>query len=373
MKQKAYDDCCRRSASDPGIEFCPVCGQQLLRCLAYADCAGLVNQSGACDECVKPILLMASGAGVQTKKGERVSISLVLRNGSNVRPILVKRIARLDDTSEVPLRLTWQQIEPGGDRHFNLDTPPLEVGGSYTFTAMVVVSIVYDGIEESYAYQGSVLLRTVSEDAQNVSTTITVLGNIEGTGHLLNANAKGNMQTGAAGAEQLTQVPLQRGDSYELDNGFRGYTQEKFRVPRNVNLAFAGFSTDDAPQSARILASRGRFKVGRNSRTFSDPNDLCLRAYKSSGEYDEPATNAISRHHFDLIVANDRMYAQALAGSGIRVNNDVIPTGELVLLRPGDKLVPIPDHPEKVALQFTFSRKLNAVDRVTVLRTPTIK
>ena len=85
---------------------------------------------------------MASGAGVQSKKGERVSISLILRNGSTraVRSS-VKRIARLDDTSEVPLRLTWQQIEPGGDRHFNLDTPPLEVGGSYTFTAMVVISI----------------------------------------------------------------------------------------------------------------------------------------------------------------------------------------------------------------------------------------
>jgi hypothetical protein len=140
-----------------------------------------------------------------------------------------------------------------------------------------------------------------------------------------------------------------------------------------VALAFNGFTPKDAPLSGRILAARGRLTVGRNSQRAKQPNDLCIRVYKNNGDIDEPATMAISEHHFDVIVANDRLYIQSHARSGIKVNTELLNSGETLELKSGDRLVALPERPDALALQFTFSRKHNAVERVTVTRTPATK
>ena len=177
-----------------------------------------------------------------------------------------------------------------------------------------------------------------------------------------------------AAAEQLTQVPLQRGDSYELDNGIRGYQQEKLRIPRNVSLAFIGFNAQDAPRerahSGGARTVQGRAELAHVQRS---ERPVPARVRRSSGECDEPATIAISRHHFDLVVANDRMYAQALADSGIGVNNDVIAVRRAGAAAAGRQARADSRSPGEAGAAVHVRRKLNAVDRITVLRTPTIK
>jgi hypothetical protein len=155
----------------------------------------------------------------------------------------------------------------------------------------------------------------------------------------------------------------------------RGYQAEHARIPRNVQLAFSGFKSTDIPPNGDSLAQRGRLVCGRNSRTTgSGATDVCLRAYNTStGEYDEPATMALSRRHFDVIVANDRMYVQALAASGIEVNGEALATNGLAEIKTGDKLVPIPGHPEKLTLQLAFAKSRSSIDRITLSRTPAVK
>ncbi len=380
MDWRPYGPCCQRHAADTDAVFCPECGHPYLRCLAFEECKGLVEPMKECAACVKPVLLIGAGAMVQSKKGDRISVPLILRNGSTAgRPIWVTRIARLDDASDVPLRLTWEQIEAGAERRFSLDTPPLADGGSYTFRVMLVVSSQYRGIDESYAFEAGISLSASSQDSQNVTTNITVAGNVEGTGHLF--SAQGAMKSGQASGDpaERAELPLQRAERYELDNGVRGYKTDHLRVPRNVDLTFTGFKPADVPPNGETLALRGRMICGRNSRTpdpsaQATPSDVCLRAYDSrTGSIDEPATLAISRHHFDVVVANDRLYVQAKAPGGIELNGELVPSGTVAELRPGDRLVPIPGRPEKLALQVAFVKSRNSVEKINLTRTPGTK
>lgn len=102
------------------------------------------------------------------------------------------------------------------------------------------------------------------------------------------------------------------------------------------------------------------------------PNDVCLRVYDAQGGVDEPGTMAISRHHFDLLVLNDRLCVHTRSTRGLELNGKTLESGEVAVLAPGDRLVPIPGRPDKLVLEFDFSSSFGWVDRVDVSRTPVV-
>jgi hypothetical protein len=119
----------------------------------------------------------------------------------------------------------------------------------------------------------------------------------------------------------------------------------------------------------------GRLAFGRNSRSpdpasNAAPNDVSLRVYDRKGQVDEPATRAVSRHHFDLVLVNDRLCVHTRTTHGMEVGTTPLASGAVVPLKSGDRLVPIPGRPEKLTLQVSFTSSIGSVDRVTISRTP---
>jgi hypothetical protein len=115
---------------------------------------------------------------------------------------------------------------------------------------------------------------------------------------------------------------------------------------------------------------------GRNSRTAdvtanAVPNDVCLRAFDARTKaVDEPATMAISRHHFELVVVNDRLCVHARATGGMQVNAKDLAPGEVMPIVPGDRIVPIPGHGDKLTLRVGFTTAIGVVERIDVSRVP---
>lgn len=381
MDWKPYGPCCHRCSADAEAGFCPECGHALLRCMAFSECRGLVQPTGACSVCVAPRLMIDAGAVVQSKAGERVSVPLILGNTSPTsRPIWVKRIVKWDGHVEEPLALTWEQIESGAERHFTLDTPPLAEGGTYTLRLIIVVASRYKGLEEEYAFSARTTLTVSSHDAQHVVQNINFAGAQFQTGGLVNTQLNTRPSGGPAvvASTDRTLLVLERAEKYELDQGIRGYRKENLRVPRHVQFAFRGFRASDAPPSGATLLAGGRLVCGRNSRNPNPaanamPSDLCLRAYDARGTaVDEPATLAISRHHFDFVVLNDRLCVQARTTRGMDLNGAPMSPGAVAVLVPGDRLVPIPGRPDKLTLQVGFASSIGTVDRIDITRTPAV-
>lgn len=386
MNWQPYKECCvpfaASVASDVG--YCGTCGHVLMRCVAFAECASLVTPTQPCPSCVAPVLMIDSGAVITAKAGERMSVPLLLRNTSTSgRTLWLKRIAKRDGMAEEQITLPWDQLDAfTKPRPISLDTPPMVDGGTYTLNVILVLATRYKSIEEEYTFAAAVSIKVATSDAGPQSVSVTVSGASEGTaaGHNVIANIRADRaaEMAAAALENQKILPLERAERYELEQGIRGYRNLGLRVLRHVEFAFSGFSADETPPASAALVPRGRILFGRNSRTPDPsakayPNDVCLRAYEAkTKKVDEPATMAISRHHFEFVVVNDRLCVHATATGGMQVNAADLTSGQVFPIVPGDRIIPIPGRGDKLTLRVGFTNTIRVVDRIDVSRTPAV-
>jgi hypothetical protein len=385
MEWVPYKACCFSAASSLDLEvgFCPECGHPLMRCAGFSDCRKLVAPGLSCPGCLAPQLLIDAGAVVSAKAGDRMSVPLILTNQSSAgRPLWVKRISRVDGRSEEQLSIPWEQVDAGGERRFWLDAALAE-GGTYTLNVRLVVAARYKNVEEEFAYAAGISVEAARQEHGDRVNVVNI-----GTGDVTGAGAIGHtidgvISIGAGAARSTTAlvdkkyVPLERAERYELEQGIRGYRKEGLRVLRNVDVSFSGFGADDTPPASPALLPRGRLLFGRNSRPpvpeNVTANDVRLLAFDPrTKKVDEPATMAISRHHFDFVVVNDRLAVQVKAASGMQVNGETLTAGQVFPLAHGDRLVPIPGRADKLTLRVGFTNGIGVVNRIDVSRTPPV-
>lgn len=379
MEWPPYKPCCHRYAAETNVAFCPECGHAFLRCMAFAECRSLVAPAQACPVCVAPVLMIDAGAVVQSKTGERLSVPLILRNNSTGgRSIFVKQILKLDGQVNQPVALTWEAIDAQSERHFTIETPPKEEGGTHALRLLFVIASRYRGLEETYAFTGGTTISVSGQESQQIVQNINLAGAQFQTGGMVHTalNTKDRTSSSPTGLADRQPLPLERAEKFELEQGIRGYHDKGLRVPRNVEFRFTSFRPADVPPDGSTMLLNGRFTVGRNSRNpdpgaNAAPNDVCLRVYHAqTGEIDEPATLAISRHHFDFVVVNDRLCVHARTTHGMELAGAELPSGSVSPIRPGERLVPIPGRPDKVSLHVTFASSIGSVDRITISRNP---
>jgi hypothetical protein len=372
MDWKPYGACCLTAAADRDAVFCSDCRHPLLRCGAFTECGGLVEPTGHCGRCVAPALLISNDTPLKSKRGDRLSIPFVFRNASMAgRSLWVKRVLQWDGDATEPVALAFDKVGAGEERSFHVETEPLDASGQRTIRLMLVLATRVRGVEEAYAFKADVHIAVANQDTQQGNTYVQI-----GTGAMMHRVGE-QAAAAAAPAGGPVSVTLERAERYELESGIRGDRAAGLRVPRDVPFTFEGFREGDRPAPQSTLVAEGRFSCGRSRRgPAAEPggivNDVCLRAFTRSGEIDEPATMAISRHHFDLVVVNDRLCVQAATTKGLQVAGQLVGAGEIVPLATGDQIVPIPDHPEKLTLRVLFTNVLDTVAKVTVVRTPAV-
>lgn len=383
MEWKPYGPCCQRYAGDEEAAFCPECGHAYMRCMAFSECRSLVSPGQACPVCVAPELIMEAGAVVQSRTGERVAVPFVLHNRSPNRPLWVKQIFRLDGPASEAVPITWEQVEPGTERRFDVEVPPIAEGGQHVLRLLLLVSSRNRSLEETYAYTGATTLTVEAAEAQQVIQNINLTGAQFQTGGMVHTtlNTKDRQASTATATRDRSSLPLERAERYELANGFRGYASgssgEGFRVFRSADVLASGFSADDIPPDGASLSASGKMSCGRNSRVPNPsinaaPMDLSLRVYQRDGQVNSQATLALSRHHFDLVNLNDRLYLHVRSSNGVELNGALQASGALAVLASGDRVVPIPGRPDLLTLTFGFASAIGSVNRITINRIPAV-
>jgi hypothetical protein len=79
---------------------------------------------------------------------------------------------------------------------------------------------------------------------------------------------------------------------------------------------------------------------------------------------------AISRHHFELVVVNDRLCVHAMATGGMQVNAAELKPGHVCPVSPGDRIIPIPGRGDKLTLRVGFTTANRVVERIDLSRAP---
>ena len=374
MAWSPYKACCLESARDPDYALCGECGHVLLRCMAFEDCQTLVDPKGHCPACVMPELTLDRGALPSARAGDRLALTFLFANRSRAqRALRCEAVEAFVDEAQVPVTLAWAEVEAGTERRFTVGAPALEQGGRHALRLLLVLSSRFKGREESYMFE-SLGQIAVARDSDTAAPQITISGNVSGGGLINIAGLAG--PAGAAGAEPPVALPslLQRADAAEAARGLRGYGPRGGRIPRDAGFVFAGFRALDRPPDQAVIGPRGLLSCGRAARKFDavenpQPSDLALRLYKGDGAtLDEEATRALSRHHFDLFIANGRLHLQVRSGNGLDINGARLATGAIRSLADGDIVAPLPGQPARMALHVSFSGHHDEIDTVQVAR-----
>jgi hypothetical protein len=382
MEWRPYGACCYRGALQTDSAFCPECGRTLLRCMAFSECFSLIAPTQPCPVCIAPELAIDKGAITQSKIGERLSIPLVLRNASKVeRAIFVTAIVKAEGKAYEPLALPWEHVEPQSERRFTVETAPLAQGGTHAVGIIATLASRYKGREERYAYAGRVSIVVESPDQQQIVQNINLAGAQFETGGLVHAPVSSRPVGGTSPSVLRVReaIPFERAERYEIEQGIRGYGETGVRVPRDVSFTFSGFLPADHPGDGVAVGMGGALSCGRNSRRFDAqtnpfPNDLCLRIHdQRTGAIDEDATRSLSRHQFDFLVLNDRLCVQVRSSGGLEHNGRKLATGEVRVLRDGDRLAPLPGRAEKLELVVRFRSSVGSAEAIEIAREPRMR
>ncbi|MBN9063288.1 MAG: hypothetical protein J0H41_12695 [Rhizobiales bacterium] len=377
MAWRPYASCCHREALSTDSAFCPECGRTLIRCMAFSECFSLVAPMQHCPVCIAPELAIEKGAMLQSRVGERLSIPLVLRNVSTVeRPIWVTGIVKAESGAHEPIELTWERLDAKGERGFTLTTAPFAQAGAQSIGVIATIASRHKGREERYAFAGVVPV-VVEAPEQQVVQNINLSGAQFATGGMVHAPVSGRAASTAPIATRDRQaIHFERAERYELERGVRGYADMNARAPRDVSFSFTGFAEGEAPPDGRQVGVSGALSCGRNGRMFDAeknpfPNDLCLRARDPrTGAVDEDATRALSRHHFDFLVLNDRLHVQTRSNGGLELNGRRLASGDVEVVRNGDRIAPLPGHGDKLTLTVSLRSSVGVIEAVQIAREP---
>lgn len=365
---------------NPAAGFCGNCQTPLLRCQSFQDCRQLLEPFQPCSVCLSPELIIEPGAVVSAHVGDRLAIPLAVRNqtGSVPRAIRLLRVLKRERDQElIEMPLDWEMIDAGAEREFYLEAGPFDAGGTGKVDVLLEVATrSKEGFQEAFVFGGTLLFNVSHDRLQQVVQNINLSGAHFETGGLVKTDLSTAIpESNTVKTEQRQVVTLQRLEHPEQALGTRGYANRGQRISRAVNFHFSGFPSEDAPAYNVGMGARGYLAFGRAERIIDSelnpfPMDVTLRCYTRSGELDSDCSMRISRHHFDVLVLNDRLTLFVRSGKGVLLNEVLHQSNSLIPVSDGDRVMPLDDHPEAIRLCFKFANSLHGVvESVQITRT----
>jgi hypothetical protein len=350
-----------------------VCGKPLLRCMAFEECGGLVDDVGLCTICVSPHVQLTPGAMMNAPIGGEVVLPFDLANLSAVgRPLFVtglwSREGREDWRAE---RLDWERLDAGARGAASVTAAKIERAGTHRIDIMVSVATRWRWRQEDWAFATSVLLTVNDDDGKAGGPVVQISGENIGHGNLINISGQvgGDVREDSRITKAID-LPMQRLDIAERHLGLRGM-DGNLRVPRNTPVIFAGFAKGDHPQSGKPIATaNGLVAFGRARTRGEGAGDVRLVAPGADGFVDEDLSRLISRRHFELCIENDRLVLRVTGSNGVRVNDKAYGPDKTVSLKDGDRIAPIVGDSDRLAIDVRFSCELNRVSAITLTRSP---
>jgi hypothetical protein len=366
-------ECCYRSiAADASGLFCAECGQPLARCMAFAECGGLVGDDALCHVCVNPHLQIIPGATMNAPVGGSVALPFDLYNGSRVdRPLLVTGLWSREKGDWRQERLGWEQLDPGARAPASVTAREFDRAGLHEVEIMWTVATRWRARQEDFAFSTRVLL-TIADEKSAAGAVVQISSENEMNGNVIQITD--NSGRGARDEGKVISaidMNIQRLDREERRLGLRGMAGD-LRVPRSATFDFAGFAPGETPPAGLPILSQDATLVFGRARTRQEDGegDVRLLVRHPDGSVDEEASQMISRRHFEIYVENDQLVLRVSGSNGLRVNGTAYGADKLVELDDGDVIAPLVKLPDALALTVRFAREFESVSAITLARTP---
>lgn len=364
--------CCRASAlEDANATFCIECGEALLRCMAFEECGGIVDETGLCPVCVRPQLQLVPGATMKASVGGSVAVPFELVNGSGVdRPLFIKRLWSREKGEFREERLGWERLLPGERKIATATARELDLHGLHEIEIMCEVATQWLTREEHFAFSTRVLLE-VADKSADAGTTIQISSENQMNGNVIQiTNPDAAAKPGDRIVERLD-MNLDRLDRLEREMGIRGIDGADVML-RSARFRFIGFAPDQLVANDKpIVTADAMLHFGRaDLRGAGGRIDARLLLQGADSAVDKDSSARISREHFDLYVENARPILRVASQFGLRVNGNAFGQDKLVQLADGDVIAPLVKDAGDITITVRFRREQNRISAVELMRSP---
>lgn len=365
--------CCMATALEDGsATFCMECGKPLLRCMAFQECGGIVDDTGLCPVCVRPHLQITPGATMKAPVGGSVAVPFELVNASGIdRPLFIKGLWSRESGEWREERLGWEKLLRAERAAASVTARELSSPGLHEIEIMFAVSTQWRTRQEQFAFSTRVQLEIPAE-ARDSAPTIEISSKNQMNGNIIQLQEREKRPDDEGRVLEVIDMRIRRLDREECELGLRR-NEDGSGVPRSALFEFFGFSAERAPAGAApILNPDSMIVFGRAPlRSKGGETDVrLLIADDGSGQVDEVLSRQISRRHFEIYIENERPILRVAASNGLRINGKAFGPDKTVLLSDGDRICPLVDDPEKVSLEVRFRRELDRIAGLRVTRSP---
>ncbi len=365
----AQNSCCLASAlQEDDATFCMECGKPLLRCMAFQECGGIVDESGMCPVCVQPHLQITPGALMKAAVGGSVAVPFELANDSKVdRPLFVTGLWSRERGEWREERLGWEKLAPGEHARASVTACELNSHGLHEIEIMIAVATQWRTREEHFAFSTSLLL-DVPNPTVDPGSNIQISAD---DGNIIQIHGREQSDGGSERSDKTLHMKLRRVEVEERELGLRSI-DGNLRFSRDASFEFRGFSPEHAPTfNQPIVTPDAMLVFGRaHSRAQGGDTDVRLLVFGTDGEVDEARSVAISRRHFEVYAENGRPILRVAGSNGVRVNGKAYGPDKKVMLQEGDVIAPLVDAPDALSLNVAFRRELNRITQVVMTRSP---
>ena len=363
-------NCCMASAlEDMEATFCIQCGKPLLRCMAFAECGGIVDDSGMCPVCVQPQLHLDQGASLSAAVGGSVVVPIELVNGSHVdRPLFVRRLWSREKGGWREERLGWERLRPGESAQASVTACEFVTHGLHEIEIMWEVATQWLSREERFAFSARVQLEIADPAKVKQGDNINITA---ANGNVIEVRSREGDGGGVERTVQRLAMKVRRVERTEREQGLRGIDADTV-MPRSARFELLGFAAGHVLAASRpIVTPDAMLHFGRAYlRGAGGEGDVRLLLQTRDGKLDEEASAFISRRHFDIYVENERPVLRVASNNGVRVNGKAHGVDRLVQLADGDVIAPLVADPAAVELRVRFRHELNRISAIELTRVP---
>ena len=365
--------CQKTAASDPDGTFCGYCGAELMRCMAFETCFGVLDERGLCTSCVSPRLYLDQGAVQEVTAGGTLSLPLRLGNATRQgRAFFVKGVWTREGGNWEPTTLVWDRVDGGEVQPFTVRATNLDKPGAHQIEIAIAIASRWQWREEVFAFAATLSLTATGQSSITVNQSIVNNAAENGFGSSNYAPIK--ISTGetarVAGSTAQAELALVRATRMETEFGLRGMKDGQ-HVLRNAVLTFVRFGASESPEPAPIATRDGLLAFGRDrTKQTGGLTDVRLVVRKPDGSIDNDASLQVSRRHFDLFICNDRLMARAESEAGLVINGKAYRRGKLVELQDGDMLAPLGHFASRLSLKLRFESHADGVAAIRLTRQP---
>ena len=369
--ETSEQSCCMASAMEDGdAVFCMDCAKPLLRCMAFEECGGIVDETGRCPVCVRPHLQLSPGASMSAAVGGSVAVPLYLANGSAVgRPLFVKSLWCSEGGGEWrEERLGWEKLAPGERLPASVTAREIDSAGVHELRIMWIVATQWKTREERFAFSSSLFL-DIAPPKGDQNTTIQISSENQLNGNIIQVHER-ESSGGPTRVVETLDMNVTRLDREERALGLRGIDTDT-RLCRDATFTFRGFADADVLADGRpIVTDDAALVFGRaHLRANEGESDarLVLRRTDDQGTIDDAST-AISRSHFELFNENDRLILQVTATNGLRVDGKGYRRDTKVPLGDGAVIGVLMADADALSVEVGFRCALGAINEVVLTR-----